>query len=425
MKTLFPILLSFSALLPFQASAVTATFTQSNQAVTITGLGVVNGVAQARLGWGTCAFDGTNTNCTLSAAYTGVGGGGTLVSVLAYKGSAALSPFTANFATPSNNLFTLGIMTGNSGSLTVSLQENSGSTVTFLSENIYITWGAESCTGLGSTQCSPGNVALTPGATLTGTVSGTFDATPSINAVISASAYGGFSALAPSTWMEIYGTNLANVTSQTWATANFNGNAAPTALGATTVTIGGLPAYIDYVSPTQVNAQVPSGLAPGKQPVIVTDPGGSSAAFSVQVNTTEPGLLAPAQFALGAGQYVVALQPNGATYILPPGVTNAVPTARAPVGSVIMLYGIGFGTVTPSIPAGQIVTQSNNLASTVQIYFAGVPATVQFAGLVAGNLGLYQFNVVVPNVANSDTVPLTFSLAGTQGTQQLIIPVGN
>jgi uncharacterized protein (TIGR03437 family) len=90
-----------------------------------------------------------------------------------------------------------------------------------------------------------------------------------------------------------------------------------------------------------------------------------------------------------------------------------------------MLYGVGFGSVTPAIPAGQIVTQSNALQSNFQASFAGIAATLQFAGLVAGNLGLYQFNVVVPNVAASDTVPLTFSLGGTAGTQKLIVAIGN
>jgi uncharacterized protein (TIGR03437 family) len=225
--------------------------------------------------------------------------------------------------------------------------------------------------------------------------------------------------------MEIYGTNFANVLSQTWATTDFNGNAAPTALGGTTVTIGGQPAFIDFISPGQVNAQVPSNIATGPQPVVVSMAGGTSAPYTTTVNVTEPGLLAPAVFDVAAGQYVVALFPDGVTYVLPPGVTNAVPTQRAMPGSTIVLYGVGFGSVTPSIPAGQIVTQSNNLPQGFQASFAGVPATLQFAGLVAGNVGLYQFNVVVPKVAASDTVPLTFSLGGTAGTQRLIIAVGN
>jgi uncharacterized protein (TIGR03437 family) len=58
-----------------------------------------------------------------------------------------------------------------------------------------------------------------------------------------------------------------------------------------------------------------------------------------------------------------------------------------------------------------------------QISFAGMPASVPYAGLVPGYLGLYQFNVVVPNVASSDAVPVTFTLGGASGPQTLLIPV--
>jgi uncharacterized protein (TIGR03437 family) len=428
MKTIIPVVMCCLAVLPSQALAVTATFTASAQTVTLTGLGMINGIPEARVSWGSCAFDGKNTNCTVSAPYTGVGGPGTINMVLSYAGNAAASPFTANYNNPAINQFVFGLTAGNSGSISVNLQESNGSTVSFLpgvEDNFFVQYNNPTCTGIASSSCIAEQVAATPGATITGTVTGTFDATPVISAAISASSYGGFSAVAPSTWMEIYGVNLANVTSQTWAGTDFKGNQAPTTLGSTTVTIGGLPAYIDFVSPNQVNAQVPSGLTPGPQPVVVTMPGGVSVAKTVQLNATEPGLWAPSVFDQPAGQYVGALLPNGATFILPPGLTNAVPTSRAHVGSTIIMYGVGFGAVSPSIPAGQIVTQTNNLASSVQILFAGVPGTVQFAGLVAGNVGLYQFNVVVPNVASSDTVPVTFTLGGTPGTQQLIIPIGN
>jgi uncharacterized protein (TIGR03437 family) len=78
--------------------------------------------------------------------------------------------------------------------------------------------------------------------------------------------------------------------------------------------------------------------------------------------------------------------------------------------------------VTPDIPAGEIVAGSNALAS-FQIYFAGVPATVTYAGLAPGFVGLYQFNVVVPNVAPGSAVPLTFSLNGNPGSQTLVTVV--
>ena len=74
--------------------------------------------------------------------------------------------------------------------------------------------------------------------------------------------------------MAIYGSNLASVASQTRSGGDFKGNLAPSALGGTTVTIGGQPAFIDYLSPGQVNAQVPSNVAPGSQPVVDHDDSG-------------------------------------------------------------------------------------------------------------------------------------------------------
>ncbi len=125
---------------------------------------------------------------------------------------------------------------------------------------------------------------------------------------------------------------------------------APTSLAGTTVTIGGQLAFVDYTTPGQVNAQVPSGVATGLQSVVVTTGGGVSLPYAVQVNAVQPGLLAPPVFQINGNQYVVAVfPPDGGTYVLPPGVTNAVPTRRAKPGDTIVLYGMGFGPVTPNI----------------------------------------------------------------------------
>ena len=68
---------------------------------------------------------------------------------------------------------------------------------------------------------------------------------------------------------------------------------------------------------------------------------------------------------------------------------------------------------------------SNKLAAAVSVTFAGTPATVTFAGLVGGFLGLYQFNVVVPQVPASDSTPVVFSLNGTPEPQHLVIAIAN
>ena len=240
--------------------------------------------------------------------------------------------------------------------------------------------------------------------------------------LISAGAFGGFTAVAPGSWIEIYGSNLASG-SRLWTGADFNGINAPVSLDGTSVTIGGQAAFIDYISPTQVNAQVPSTVATGLQPVIVTNTVGSSPASSILVNSLQPGWLAPSSFNIGGKQYVAANFADGATYVLPPGAIVGLPSRRARPGDTITLWGIGFGPVVPNIPAGRIVQESSTLAAPFHVYFGTAEATVSFAGLAPNTMGLYQFNVIVPSVASSDVVPLSFTLSGNPASQKLCIAV--
>ena len=408
---------------PPQASATVATLGLSAQNFMLTGIGPnASGQGQSKMSWGACTFDGTNTTCTLSGPYTGFGGGGNYSFVITYPGNGAF-PLNA-ITNPGSDLFSA--QATSNFSLTITLVENNGPTVSFYSfANFNFQYSSPTCTGVAT--CSVGQVGLTQNATITGKITGAFDPTPTISpsGVITAGNYGAFQAIAPATWIEIYGVNLAtnldSTRQRTWAGGDFNGNQAPSTLGGTTVTVAGKPAFVDFISPAQVNVQVPSGVAAGPQPLVVTTAGGSSLNYTVTVKTLEPGLLAPPAFIIGGRQNVVALFANTLTYVLPnvPGVLSA----RARAGDTLTLYGIGFGTVTPDIPAGQIVQQSNALQSSLQVAFAGVPATVTYAGFAPGYVGLYQFNVVVPGVAAGDSVPLTFSLAGTPGPQNLVIAV--
>ena len=67
----------------------------------------------------------------------------------------------------------------------------------------------------------------------------------------------------------------------------------------------------------------------------------------------------------------------------------------------------------------------STLNTSLQISIGGKSATLSYWGLAPNFVGLYQFNVVVPNVAASDAVPLTFTLGGVSGTQTLYLAVGN
>ena len=214
--------------------------------------------------------------------------------------------------------------------------------------------------------------------------------------VITASAFGGASAIAPGTFIEIYGQNLSGTT-RSWQASDFIGGTAPTSLGGVSVRINGQPAFVSYVSPGQVNALVPSTIAPGTAVVTVQNGSQISNPCTVTVNALEPGLLAFPPTTSATDLYVVAIFPDYTTYALPPGTGLPVPSRRAKAGDTVTLYGIGFGPVIPDVSAGNIAKQTNSLQASVEVRFGGHPGRVTYAGSAPGFAGLYQLNVVVPD----------------------------
>jgi uncharacterized protein (TIGR03437 family) len=244
---------------------------------------------------------------------------------------------------------------------------------------------------------------------------------PAPNLVLSASAFGGFPAVAPGSWIEVYGMNLAPKIDG-WA-KDFNGNNAPTVVDGVSVKIGGVAAFVDYISPTQVNAQLPSNIPTGGMlPLTLTNGAQTSLAYNIMVNATEPGLLAASAFKIGGKQYVVAQHLDG-SYVLPKGAIAGVTSSPALVGETIVIYGVGFGSVTPNIPAGEIATEGSRLSAPFTMQFGKTRADVTYLGLSPDSVGVYQFNVVVPAEGTSDLVPLTFTLGGVAGTQTLYTAV--
>ena len=250
-------------------------------------------------------------------------------------------------------------------------------------------------------------------------------ATPQVGTggVITAGDFGASATVAPGSWIEIYGSNLAAGT-RSWGTTDFNGSAAPTELDATSVTVGGQSAYVAYISANQVNAQVPLNVAAGTQQLIVTSKFGGSAAYNLTVGPA-PGLYAPAILKIGGIQYAGALFANSSTWVLPAGAVSGFTSKPAVPGDIITLYGVGFGMVTPFVPAGQSAPGGlTALNAPVEVLFGTTPATLQYQGLAPGLVGLYQFNVLVPQVAASNAVPLTFSQGGVTLPQKLYTAVG-
>jgi uncharacterized protein (TIGR03437 family) len=246
--------------------------------------------------------------------------------------------------------------------------------------------------------------------------------------VVTASAFGGFTAAAAGSWIEIYGSNLGPSTGYQWQGSDFTGNSAPTKLQGVTVTINGQSAFVDYVSAAQVNAQVPNGVGTGPATLIISNSNGVSAPYTLTLNPLEPGLLAPSSFTAGGNQYVVAFNSDG-SYTLPTGAIAGLTSRPARPGETITIYGVGFGPAAANgttIAPGVVVTQLNSLSNAMQMFFGGTQATLTYQGLAPSAVGLYQFNVIVPpSLANSNAVPLTFSVGGATGGQTLYTAVHN
>jgi uncharacterized protein (TIGR03437 family) len=230
-------------------------------------------------------------------------------------------------------------------------------------------------------------------------------AAPVVTSVVNGASFqSGFS---QGSWVTIKGTGLAGTT-RTWTSADFNGSALPASLDQVSVTIGGKAAYVYYVSPAQLNVLAPADAALGPVPVQVTYAGAASNTVMATETAFSPALFT---FTPQSGKYAAAVRPDG-QYVGPADLYTGL-TAPARAGDTLMLFGTGFGPTDPAADFSQIVGTPVRTANAVTATIGGLPAAVQYAGLVAP--GEYQFNVVVPNVPGGDNlVVLTVNETATQ-----------
>ena len=247
--------------------------------------------------------------------------------------------------------------------------------------------------------------------TMTATFFGVLNATVSVSGVSSAA--GASPSVEAGSWVAVYGANLSSTT-RTWKASDFPaGGGLPTQLDGVSVTFGGKSAAVYYISPTQLNVQVPD-IGSGTVPVRVTNAMGTATASATYLPA------APGFFA--GGIYAAAVHTDGA-YVGPVGYFGGTVTSRpAQPGETILLFGTGFGPTTPAVTAGQLVGTPAIMSDLTQlsVQIGGVSAPVSWAGIVAS--GEYQINVVVPDVPNGDQ-PTTASLGGIATQPGLSIAV--
>ena len=213
-------------------------------------------------------------------------------------------------------------------------------------------------------------------------------------------AFSGAPGLSAGTWLEIYGTNLSTTTRE-WAGSDFQGNQAPTQLEDVKVNINNKAAFVRYISPTQINVQAPDDDSTGPVRVEVVNANGTSDPAIVTKSKVSPALLTTPSFNVGGKQYLAALFPDFVTFVGRSGLIAGVPFRPAKPGETIIVFAVGCGATTPASPAGQFFSDARPLASPVQVQFGGTVAAAS-AFLAANSVGLCQFNVTVPDVADGD-----------------------
>ena len=184
----------------------------------------------------------------------------------------------------------------------------------------------------------------------------------SIGSVVNAASFN--NSIAPGSLIAIFGSNLAR------ATAVAQQIPLPISLADTYVTINGVEAPLLYVSPQQINTQVPAQTATGTATVSVTSSGAPTPAGSFQVAA-----VAPEIFIAGTNR-LLALNENGSV--------NS-DTNPAAAGSVVTVFLTGQAALTN--PAASI---------------GNLPAPLTYAGPTPGTVGVAQMNMRVPAVPPGD-----------------------
>ncbi len=164
-------------------------------------------------------------------------------------------------------------------------------------------------------------------------------------------------------------------------------------LAGVSVTINGLAAPLYYVSPSQLNIQVPYGFTAGSSVSLVVNNNGQTASTSFTLNSAAPGIFT---------------DQTGAV----------VPSKTAALGEVISLYITGAGAVSPSIATGAAPAEGTAVTNLpvpiagAQVSIGSETLPIQFIGIPVGLVGVVQINCLVPSTAPTGVQSLVVSIGG-------------
>ncbi len=228
-------------------------------------------------------------------------------------------------------------------------------------------------------------------------------ATARVSSVVSAADFA--SPVAPGGLITIYGGDLGPVS------ASAGQAPLPTLLGDTCVTINGTLVPLAFVSPGQINGQLPFGVAAGSASMVVHTPSGVSSPFQFPVQ--------------GAAPAVFLTAVDGWTWNVPLVIrekNNQIATLSNPIhlDDWVVIYLTGLGAVSPAVETGA-AAPVDPLSQTIarpEVRLGGTMLPVGYSGLAPGTAGVYQINVKVlfQGVPTGMEVPLTITLGGYSTT---------
>src|SRR5580658_276094 len=247
-------------------------------------------------------------------------------------------------------------------------------------------------------------------------------AVPAITSIVDAASFVSGRAVAPGSWIAVYGSNLSDVTDFPFdgcpqcspvnqplplGLGGEDNSAVAFSFDVDSASIS-VPGRFFYVSPTQLNVQVPWELA-----------GQTSATVKSIVNYTYSPTTTLQLAPTSPGFFVVNYTTHEAAALLPNYslVSSSNPVPR---GTAVLLYLNGLGPVNNQPGDGMAVSDaSSTTTNTPTVMVGGQPATVLYSGLAPGLVG-YQVNVTVPSGIPAGMQPITITIGGVTSTTAYI-----
>ncbi len=244
------------------------------------------------------------------------------------------------------------------------------------------------------------------------------DQPPGIETVIGAATY--LPKAAPAAYCAIMGAGFMDQAATDWS-SSITGSTLPTSVGGISVSVNGTPAYVEYISATQINFLLPSSAAIGIADVELITPTGVMSS-TLEIDAVAPGFFC---YVLKGVLYPSSVYATGSgvVYVAAAGALPGYTSRPAAAGDIIELYATGCGPTNPAAPDGVVFSTpypAANLAA-FQVTIAGKTTSVLFAGLVGP--GLWQLNVQIPTGLVGGDQPLVVSVNNVASQPNVMITV--